>query len=101
MADDPVTCSTNRIGNVWDIASMENFISSLKTKRTGNKVYRTRSDGFDCVEYFQSQTRHHSTLSCLSPIDFERKAGAVLMSRSRCPRNRQQAMSRSGLDADL
>ena len=41
MADNGVTCSMSRSGNVWDNAAMESFFSSLKTERIGKKVYRT------------------------------------------------------------
>jgi putative transposase len=81
MADNGVTCSMSRSGNVWDNAAMESFFSSLKTERIGKKVYRTRTqakaDVFDYVECFYNPTRRHSTLGYLSPIDFEREAGVA------------------------
>ena len=81
MADNGVTCSMSRSGNVWDNAAMESFFSSLKTERIGKKVYRTRAhakaDVFDYVECFYNPTRRHSTLGYLSPIDFEREAGVA------------------------
>lgn len=81
MADNGVTCSMSRSGNVWDNAAMESFFSSLKTERIGKKVYRTRgqakADVFDYIECFYNPTRRHSTLGYLSPIDFEREAGAA------------------------
>lgn len=81
MADNGVTCSMSRSGNVWDNAAMESFFSSLKTERIGKKVYRTRAqakaDVFDYVECFYNPTRRHSTLGYLSPIDFERDAGVA------------------------
>ena len=40
MADNGVTCSMSRSGNVWDNAAMESFFSTLKTERTARKVYR-------------------------------------------------------------
>ena len=43
MADNGVTCSMSRSGNVWDNAAMESCFSSLKTERIGKKVYRTRA----------------------------------------------------------
>ena len=56
MADNGVTCSMSRSGNVWDNAAMESFFSSLKTERIGGKVYRTRdearADVFDYIERF-------------------------------------------------
>jgi putative transposase len=81
MADNGVTCSMSRSGNVWDNAAMESFFSSLKTERIGKKLYRMRSqakaDVFDYIECFYNPTRRHSTLGYLSPIDFEREAGVA------------------------
>jgi putative transposase len=81
MADNGVTCSMSRSGNVWDNAAMESFFSSLKTERIGKKIYRTRAqakaDLFDYIECFYNPTRRHSTLGYLSPIDFEREAGVA------------------------
>ena len=65
----------SRAGEVWDNSAMERFFSSLKTKRTARKVYRTRgqarSDVFDYIECFYNPTRRHSTLGYLSPVQFE------------------------------
>ena len=78
MADHGVICSMSRSGNVWDNAAMESF-SSLKTERTGRKLYRTRddakSDVFDYIERFYNPKRRHSTISYLSPMEFETQAG--------------------------
>ena len=78
MADNGVTCSMSRSGNVWDNAPMESFFSSMKTERIGRKTYRTRNqaraDVFDYIERFYNPTRRHSTLGYLSPVDFERQA---------------------------
>ena len=43
MADNGVTCSMSRSGNVWDNAAMDNFFSSLKTERIARKTCRTRN----------------------------------------------------------
>ena len=60
---------------------MVSFFSSLKIERIGKKVYRTRAhakaDVFDYIECFYNPTRRHSTLGCLSPIDFEMEAGVA------------------------
>lgn len=81
LADNGVTCSMSRSGNVWDNAAMESFFSSLKTERIRKTIYRTRAqakaDVFDYVECFYNPTRRHSTLGYLSPIDFEREAGVA------------------------
>jgi putative transposase len=42
MADNGVTCSMSRSGNVWYNAAMKSFFSSLKTERTARKTYRSR-----------------------------------------------------------
>ncbi len=81
MADNGVTCSMSRSGNVWDNAAMESFFSSLKTERIARKTYRTRNqaraDVFDYIERFYNPTRRHSTLGYLSPIDFEKQANVA------------------------
>jgi putative transposase len=78
MADNGVTCSMSRSGNVWDNAAMESFFSTLKTERTARKVYRSRNqaraDIFDFIERFYNAKRMHSTIGYLSPMEFERRA---------------------------
>lgn len=41
LADNGMTCSMSRAGNVWDNSAMERFFSTLKTERTASKVQRT------------------------------------------------------------
>ncbi len=81
MADNGVTCSMSRSGNVWDNAAMESFFSSLKTERVARKTYRARNqarqDVFDYIERFYNPTRRHSTLGYLSPTDFETQANVA------------------------
>ena len=81
MADNGVTCSMSRSGNVWDNAVMESFFSSLKTERVARKVYRTRdqarADVFEYVERFYNPSRRHSTIGYVSPVEFERIAAAA------------------------
>ena len=76
LADQGITCSMSRAGEVWDNSAMESFFSSLKTERTASKVYRTReqarADVFDYIERFYNPTRRHSTLGYVSPIEFEK-----------------------------
>ena len=71
MADQGITCSMSRSGNVWDNAAMESFFSSLKTERTRRKVYSTRdgarADVFDYIERYYNPRRRHSTLVYLVP----------------------------------
>jgi putative transposase len=65
----------SRSGNVWDNSALVSFFSSLKTERTACKVYCTRdaarADIFDYIERFYNPRRRHSTLGCLSPVQFE------------------------------
>jgi len=72
-----IVCSMSRSGNVWDNAAMESFFSSLKTERTARKTYRTRdeakADVFDYIECFYNVKRRHSTISHLSPMEFENR----------------------------
>jgi putative transposase len=79
MADNGVTCSMSRSGNVWDNAAMESFFSSLKTERIRGRVYRTRDDAradvFDYIERFYNAVRRHSTIGYISPVEFEKKVG--------------------------
>ena len=53
---------------------MESF-SSPKTERIACKVYRTRdqawADVFDYIQRFHNPRRRHSTLSYVSPAEFE------------------------------
>ena len=85
MADNGVTCSMSRSGNVWDNAAMENFFSSLKTERIARKTCRTgtrtrnqaRQDVFDYIERFYNPTRRHSTLGYLRPMDFEKQTNVA------------------------
>lgn len=79
LAENGVTCSMSRSGNVWDNAAMESFVSSLKTERIRGKVDRTRdaarADVFDDIERFYNTIRRHSTIGYLSPAEFEKKVG--------------------------
>jgi putative transposase len=78
LAENGVTCSMTRSGNVWDNAAMESFFSSLKIERTDRRTYRSRdeakADVFDYVERFYNPRRRHSTLGYLSPMEFEMRA---------------------------
>jgi putative transposase len=78
LAENGVTCSMSRSGNVWDNAAMESFFSSLKIERTDRRTYRSRdeakADVFDYVERFYNPRRRHSTLGYLSPMEFEMRA---------------------------
>ena len=78
LADNGITCSMSRAGNVWDNSAMKSFFSSLKTEHTARKVYRTRNearaDVFDYIERLYNPRRRHSKLGYLSPMGFEARA---------------------------
>jgi putative transposase len=78
LAEQGVTCSMSRQGDVWDNAAMESFFSSLKTERVSGKVYGTRNqaraDVFDYVERFYNARRRHSTIGFVSPVEYENAA---------------------------
>jgi putative transposase len=75
LAEQGITCSMSRQGDVWDNAAMESFFSSLKTERVNGKVYSTRdqakADVFDYVERFYNARRRHSTIGYVSPMEYE------------------------------
>ena len=66
LADNGITCSMSRAGNVWDSSAMESFFSALKIERTNRNVYRNRdkarADVFDNIERFQNPCRRRSKL---------------------------------------
>jgi putative transposase len=78
LADNGITCSMSRAGNVWDNTAMESIFSSLKTERTAHKLYRARNearaDVFDYIERFYNPRRRHSKLGYLSPMEFQAPA---------------------------
>jgi putative transposase len=75
LAEQGITCSMSRAGEVWDNSAMESFFSTLKMERVHRKVYRSRSqaraDVFDFIEVFYNPKRRHSTLGYVSPVQFE------------------------------
>jgi len=81
LADQGITCSMSRAGDVWDNSAMESFFSSLKIERVNRRVYATRdeakADVFDYVERFYNPRRRHSTLGYLSPVEYENAMGSA------------------------
>jgi putative transposase len=94
LADNGITCSMNRAGNVWDNSAMESFFSSLKTEPTARKVYRARDDAradvFDYIERFNNPSRRHSALGGKNPLAFDRQAAQT---RNRSSINTRQGQS--------
>lgn len=79
LAEQGITCSMSKAGDVWDNSVMETFFSSLKIERVYRKDYRTRdqarADLFDYVERFYNPYRRHSTIGYVSPVAFEKATG--------------------------
>jgi putative transposase len=76
MAENGVDCSMSWSGNVWDNAAMESFFSTLKTERSGRKVYRSRVDAradvFNYSERFYSTVRGHSNIGYIARLSSSR-----------------------------
>ena len=81
LAENGITCSMSRSGDVWDNSAMESFFSSFKTERVRGQVYATRghakADVFDYVERFYNPRRRHSTIGYLSPVDYEKSMSSA------------------------
>jgi putative transposase len=60
---------------------MESSFSSLKIERVNRRLYASRdeakADVFDYVERFCNPRRRHSTLGCLSPVEYENAMGSA------------------------
>jgi hypothetical protein len=73
------SCSMSRSGNVWDNAYGRPFGRSVRFSATRRSFpWRrdaARADVFDYIERFYNTIRRHSTIGCLSPVEFERKVG--------------------------
>ena len=67
--------SMSRKGNCWDNAVAESFFSSLKKERIKKHIYKNRdlavADVAEYIDAFYNQTRRHSHLGGLSPLQFE------------------------------
>lgn len=74
-------CSMSRKGNCWDNSPVERFFSSLKREWTGNRLYRTHEEAMaDVREYvavYYNAKRLHSTLGCVTPMEYERNLNKV------------------------
>jgi transposase InsO family protein len=70
-----LVASMSRKGNCYDNAAMESFWSTLKLELVYRRQFQTRaharSEIFDYIEVFYNRQRSHSSLGCLSPVDFE------------------------------
>ena len=78
MADNGVTCSMSRSGNVWDNAAMESFFSSLKTETDGTQdLPDARPSQGRRVRLHRALLQSEAPaldLGYLSPMEFEKQA---------------------------
>lgn len=70
-----IQASMSRTANCYDNAAMESFFHRLKGECLDQESFQTRAQArrctFDYIETFYNQTRRHSTLQYLSPVEFE------------------------------
>jgi putative transposase len=70
-----LVASMSRRGNCYDNAFIESFWSTLKLELIYRGQFASRQQArsaiFDYIEIFYNRQRAHSSLGCLSPVDFE------------------------------
>jgi len=75
LKDRGITGSMSRKGNCWDNAVAESFFGTLKKELVHHEIYETRMAAeksiFEYIEVFYNRQRRHSTLSYLTPVEFE------------------------------
>jgi putative transposase len=77
-----ITPSMSRKGNCWDNACSETLFGSLKVERLHGQRFETIRDAKDAVIawlLWYNQTRMHSTLKYVSPMQFEQDWTDVTM----------------------
>jgi transposase InsO family protein len=76
LQDYGITASMSRKGNCWDNAPSETLFASLKVERLHGQRFETIRQAKDetlAWLLWYNQTRMHSTLGYLSPIQFEQQ----------------------------
>jgi transposase InsO family protein len=70
-----ITCSMSRRGNCYDNAVIESWFSTVKSEEGERfeSYAHAKAALFDYIEVFYNQRRRHSTLSQISPAEFERR----------------------------
>jgi transposase InsO family protein len=67
--------SMGRKGDCWDNAVAESFFATIKGEMTDDRVFETRAEAHvaigDYIDAFYNDTRLHSTIGYVSPIEFE------------------------------
>ena len=76
-----LVCSTSGVAQCWDNAPVESFFASLKRERDF-PTDCTRDDAraivFEYLELFYNPVRLHSSLGCVSPVEYERRYDPTL-----------------------
>jgi len=76
IANRCIVPSMSRKGDCWDNAVMESFFASLKVELKRATLWATRSEArtaiFEYIESWYNRQRRHSTISYLSPVEFEK-----------------------------
>lgn len=71
-----LTHSLGSVGDAYDNAVVESFWGRMQTELLDTKKWKTRIElstaMFDYIEFY-NQTRRHSSLGYLSPVEFERR----------------------------
>ena len=77
LQENNIICSMSATGYCFDNAVAESFFHTLKTECVYHERYESREQAkdsiFEYVEIFYNNQRRHSTLSYLSPAEFERR----------------------------
>ena len=77
LAERGIVVSMSRVGECYDNAAMESFFSTLKGECVDRTRFATRQEArqtiFEYLECFYNRVRRHSTLTYLSPVEFEQQ----------------------------
>ncbi|WP_040446988.1 IS3 family transposase, partial [Ktedonobacter racemifer] len=77
LAERGIVVSMSRTGDCYDNAAMESFFSTLKGECVDRTRFATRQKArqtiFEYLECFYNRVRRHSTLTYLSPVEFEQR----------------------------
>ena len=69
--------SMGSVGDAYDNAMCESFFATLQTEPLRRKSFRNQAEArmavFDFIEAWYNPHRRHSSLSQISPLNFERK----------------------------
>lgn len=77
LSNHSIDVSMSRKGNCWDNVVMERFFGSLKSEYTDSQSFESHEDAEagvnEYIENFYNKERLHSTLSYLSPVEYEKR----------------------------